>query len=434
VLFDSFFETRGRSTTFSPASDSTLWMGNLAGSGVSVTPDSALKYSVVYACIRILSSHIAGLPIDVFANSADGKIKTPKRKHTTYKLLAKKPNSEQTAFNLRQAIVTHLMLHGNAYVEIARQGNGKPANLWLLPPERTKPFRTNDGTLRYELRLNNSKPVEFAPSDVLHFRLMSRDGIVGLSPIQQARESIGLGLATQKYGAEFFGKGAVPQGIITTPEDIGPDKKKRWSKDWSEAHSNSDNAHRIAIFDRNVKFQGLSIPQKDAQFLETRVHQVRDVARIFGVPPNKLADLADATYSNVEEENRAYVVDTLLPLIVNIEAELNSKIFMDNETNFFVKHNISGLLRAKDIERNQSLTMLLMNGVINRNEFRALLDRNPIENGDEYLVPVNLQLDGNMPQQEEPQSKDEEKKGLARDLDNRHEYLEQNNNNGNGNH
>ena len=287
----------------------------------------------------------------------------------------------------------HVLMWGNAYAEIEFNNAGRPIALWPLRPDRVTPRRTPGGELYYEVRSSSGGVVNLLPDRILHFKGLGEDGLVGYSVIHMARESIGLGLATERFGAKFFGSGAQPGAVLQHPQKLSDAAYDRLKADREARHAGLDHAHELMILEEGMTWEKIGIPPEDAQFLETRKFQVTDIARWFNVPPHKLKDLERATFSNIEEQNIEFVQDSLLPWLITIEQECDYKLFSPSEREeLFVEHVVSGLLRGDTQRRFAAYAVGRQWGWLSANDVREMENMNPLpdEQGDVYMVPVNM--------------------------------------------
>lgn len=272
--------------------------GTKSAAGINVTPDTALQASAVYACVRVLAETIASLPLHVYRRLEGSKGKEKAPEHYLYPVLHEIANPEMTSFELRETMVGHLCLRGNAYAEKVFDRAGRVKELWPLNPdgvlvERDKATKQ----LIYIITLpGESKQVKLSSDRILHIRGLSGNGIIGYSPIALAKESIGLALATEEYGSRFFGNASRPSGVLEHPGKLGKDAADRLKKSWEEMHRGLSNAHRVAILEEGLKWNQIGMTQEDSQYLQTRQYQVVDIARIFRVPPHMIAELTRATF------------------------------------------------------------------------------------------------------------------------------------------
>lgn len=370
------------------------WLARLFGdagyqnaAGITVSGENAWKYAAFYGAIDLISRGVGALPWHLYRRVGEDE-REKARNHPLYELIHTRPNPEQTAFIWRQTMQAWCLTWGNAYSEIERNGLDRATALWPLPSNKTKPKRDDDGELVYEVR--NPDPVIIPARNVLHIRTLG-DGLVGKSPVRLHAEAIGLGMAAQKAGAAFFGNGMRPSGALEHPGHLSEEAFAHLRQQKKEEHGGAENTGKLLILEEGMQYNQMAIPPEDAQYIATMVHQVRDIARIFHVPPHKLADLADATFSNVEEQNLEWVADCLRPWLVNWEQEAEYKLLRPSERpGYYTAFNIKGLLRGNSEARAQFYRELWNIGALTINDIRALEDMNPIEGGDTAYVPLNM--------------------------------------------
>ncbi len=247
---------------------------------------------------------------------------------------------------------------------------------------------------------NSGKPMTLTQEEMFHLRGLSSDGLVGRSVIQDyAFQTIGSAIATQEYGARFYANDASPSGVLTTPNKLEDKIRTNVVKSWHEAHSGA-NAHKTALLEQDLKFQPISITNRDAQLLESRRFQVSDIARIFGVPPHKIGDLDRATFSNIEQQNIEFATDTIRPWCVCWEQRIERDLIVENENDdYCAEFNMQGLLRGDTLSRFEAYQIGLQNKIYTPNEVRALENMNPLPGGDETMTMVNTQQPGGDPAQ-----------------------------------
>lgn len=360
-----------------------------SGAGIHVTDDSAMELSSVYACVRVIAETVASLPLMVYKRTGE-RSRVIDRKHPLFKVLHRRPNPWMTAFTFRETMVGHLVLRGNAYARIVRNGGGDVAQLWPLHPASVAPFLRGD-ELFY--RVNQGGTVkEYPRTQILHLRGMGGDGVTGYSPIRQAREAVALALACEQSGTKLFGNGSSPGGILTHDGMLKPEQKARIKRDWEAAQSGLANRHRVVVLDSALKWDKVGVDPQDAQFLETRRFQLAEIARWFRVPLHLLQDLENASYATVEQQGIDFTVHCVRPWCERIEQELVAQLFSEaDQEDFFPKHTIDGLLRGDQASRFASYATARQWGWMSVNDILALEDRNPIgPEGDVYLQPMNM--------------------------------------------
>lgn len=343
----------------------------------------SMRLSAVFACLRLISEAISTLPLDTFVRQSG--VRRPYRPRPDY-LSFQPPQSSRVEY-LSQLVLS-LLTDGNAYVLTPRDRLGVPVDLVVLDPTLLNVSRLN-GRVQYEAQGQLLDPA----FDLLHIKGMTLPGQVkGLSPIAYARETIGLGLAAQQFGAAFFGNGALPGAVIEAPGEMTQPAAERFKAAWDDRHGGIGNAHRIGVLTNGAKLTKVSIAPNDAQFLETRAFQVPDVARIFGVPPHLIADASNSTSwgSGLAEQNLAFGQFSLRPWIERIEEAHTRLLTTQGLDRVFIKLNMDALLRAKPTERYQSYATAIENRFMTINEVRALEDMPPVPWGDEPFVPERI--------------------------------------------
>ena len=359
-------------------------------SGKAVNPSSAIQVSAVYACVRVIAETIASLPFHVYETTESGSRKATE--HPLYRIIHDEPNSEMTSFILRETMLSHLLLYGNAYCQIIRTGRDKVASLYPLLPDHMEVDRDASGRLTYTYTTSDGKRWLLDSRDVLHIPGLGFDGIMGYSPIALEKSAIGLGIAAEEYGSKFFSNGARPSGILTHPNTVKDPAALRAS--WNAAYGSSTNASRVAVLEEGMSFIPLSLPNNEAQFLETRKFQVSEIARIFRVPPHMIGDLDRATFSNIEHQSISFAVHTIRPWLVRIEQAMNRALISEKEKGrFYVQFNLDGLMRGDYKSRMEGYAIARQNGWMSANDIRELENLNPITDtigGDEYLVNGNM--------------------------------------------
>jgi len=365
-----------------------LFGGASTDSGVSVTPDSALTYSAVYAAVRCIAESVSSLPLNLYERLPGGG-KMHAKANPLHTLLHDEPNPEMTSLQWREASMAHLLLWGNSYTEIVRDLEGNAVELWPIDPTTVTPKRTDSGELYYEL--NRGKDFLTA-ANMLHIPGLSFDGISGMSPISLARQSIGLSMAIESFGAGYFGRGARPGGVLTFPGQLSPEARQNLRRSFEELHAGGANSHRVALLEAGLKWEAIGVPPDDSQFLQSREFQIIEVARWFNLPPNKLKDLSKTSYNSLEQMEISFVVDTLRPWLVRWEQQLNRKLIRPKDKgSFFFEHNVDGMLRGDQASRYTAYSVGRNWGWLSVNEIRERENQNPIEGGDVYMVPLNMQ-------------------------------------------
>jgi HK97 family phage portal protein len=348
-----------------------------------------MQSAAVYACVRVIAETVASLPLHLFRHVDEGKKRDPT--HPLYFLLHDSPNKEMTSFVFREAIMTHLLLWGNSYAQILRNGHGQVVGLYPLLPDCMQVTRDDDKNLIY-LYGNSLKQVAFRGDEILHIPGLGFDGLVGYSPIAMARNAIGMALATEEFGSSFFSNGAAPGGILEHPGTLKDPSKVRES--WNQLFQGSGKANRVAVLEEGMTYKQIGIPPNEAQFLETRKYQTEEICRIYRVPPHLIADLDKATFSNIEHQSISFVVNTIRPWLVRLEQAMNKALLQPYEREqYFIEFNVDGLLRGDYQSRMQGYATARQNGWMSANDIRRLENMNLIpdeEGGNLYLINGNM--------------------------------------------
>ena len=396
-LFSSLFRSRASPQNRTAGSGYTFYFGGTT-SGKAVTERSAMQMTAVYSCVRILAEAVAGLPLNLYRYTEDGG-KEKAIDHPLYLLLHDEPNPEMSSFVFRETLMTHLLLWGNAYAQVIRNGKGEVVALYPLMPNKMTVDRDERGQLYYSYQRSNDEAIRskgqtviLRPSDVLHIPGLGFDGLVGYSPIAMAKNAIGMAIACEEYGAKFFANGAAPGGVLEHPGTIKDPQRVRES--WQSTFGGSGNANKIAVLEEGMKYTPIGISPEQAQFLETRKFQINEIARIFRVPPHMVGDLEKSSFSNIEQQSLEFVKYTLDPWVIRWEQSIQRTLLSQGEkAHYFVKFNLEGLLRGDYQSRMNGYATARQNGWMSANDIRELenLDRIPAEEGgDLYLINGNM--------------------------------------------
>jgi HK97 family phage portal protein len=372
----------------SSSSDGWISQGLFAGggptfAGVPVDEQKALTFSAVFRSVVLISDAVSMLPIDVRQRVGDRREERPN--HPVARLL-RNPNELMAPINLFGAVQGHTLQYGNGYMDIQRTQGGRPVALWPLLPDRTRPAAVDMGDERriaYQTIVNR-KVIAIDPEDVAHVRGLSFDGIRGYSPLQKARQSVGLALGLEEFGAKFFSNDAKSGGFIEHPGKL-LDPAKKNLQDSFAAQGGLTNAHRVKVLEEGMKFNPTTVSPEDSQFLMTRTFQVEDIARFYGIPLHMLQSQAKTTSwgTGIAQMSLGFVIYTLLPWLIRWEQELGRKLFTKEEIEkgFFLRFVVNALLRAAAIDRAKFYTAALSKatGWMDRQEVRDLEDLNPDE-------------------------------------------------------
>jgi len=399
-ILKRFFKSRDKPKVENSFTES-LFLGGASISGKSVNERSAMQVTAVYACVRVISETIASLPLQVFKHTETGKEKAIK--HALYRLLHDEPNPDMTSFVFRETLMSHLLLFGNAYAQILRNGKGEVTGLYPLMPNQMSVSRASNNQIYYTYtkmsddsfkgkNAQSGNQYYLKPSEVLHIPGLGYNGLVGYSPITMAQNAIGTAMSCEEYGAKFFANGARPGGILSHPGVIkNPDKIR---ESWNSLFRGSGNSHQVAILEENMQYHSIGISPNEAQFLETRKFQINEIARIFRVPLHLIGDLEHATFSNIEHQSISFVDNTIVPWVSRIEQSMQKALFSDSEKKeFFIKFNLTARLRGDANSRASFYQTMRQNGIMSANDIRSLEEMNLIpeeEGGSKYFLNGNM--------------------------------------------
>lgn len=364
-------------------------------SGKPVNERTAMQTTAVYACVRILAEAVASLPLHVYEYQDDGGKKLV-HDHPLYYLLHDEPNPEMTSFVFRETLMSHLLIWGNAYAQIIRDGAGRVLGLYPLLPDKMDVQRDDRGNIYYVYSRNSDEnpmfkeygDIRLKAEDVLHIPGLGFDGLIGYSPIAMAKNAVGMTLACEEYGASFFANGANPGGVLEHPGVLKDPSKVRES--WNSVYRGVNNAHKIAVLEEGMKYQQIGIPPEEAQFLETRKFQINEIARLYRIPPHMVGDFDKSSFSNIEQQSLEFVKYTLDPWVIRWEQSLQRSLLLPGEKGkYFIKLNVDGLLRGDYQSRMNGYAVGRQNGWFSANDIREMENMNPIpdeQGGNLYLI------------------------------------------------
>lgn len=361
--------------------------GNRNPSGVKVDAETALRSTVVLACIRVLSTSVAGLPLHLYRRLSGGG-KEIAREHPLYRLLHTQPNSWQTSFEWREQMMLHLLSHGFALDEKVYTG-GAISEIVPLHPSRVKTEQLENNRLRYTYREASGSSTVYTQDAVMSVRGMSDDGVNGMSTIELARDAIGLARACEIHGATFFGNGARPGVILSTDQMLSPEAAENTRNQWERAHRGPDRSNRTAVLQGGLKVSELGGNNQESQFLEARRFQVEEVCRLFGVPPHLVGDLTRSSFSNIEQQSLDFLTNGLMPYLRRIESSI-ARDLLEGDDEYFAEFDTRGVLRADAAGRSSYYNTMWNLGVLSVNEIRSLENLNPVESGDVRFVQLNM--------------------------------------------
>lgn len=392
TLLDALRRPEVRSSVENPLVPltSTTLLDMMAGprvhAGVSVSEQSSLGMSAVWRSVNLIAGTCASLPLHAYQQDVSGVQSRVPATQQGPRMLSN-PHPDLTPFELWEIVYGHVGLWGNAYVQTLRDQSGQVRELWPIHPSKVRPGRAKDMSKVYVVNgdLDNPK----FDDGILHIPGFGYDGVIGLSPIQCARQGIGLSLAAEEYGARLFGSGSLASGLLTTEKTLTEVQATALKTRWAEKTKGLQNAHDVPVLDSGAKFQPLSIPPEDAQFIESRRFQVTEVARLFGIPPHMLMETDRSTSwgSGIEQQGIGFVVYTLRPWLTRFEQRI-SRIIRPAET--YAQYSVEGLLRGDSAQRAAFYTSMWNIGVYSTNDIRRLENQPPVTGGDVRYRPLNM--------------------------------------------
>ena len=357
-----------------------------ASSGISVSKSSALTFTAVWSAVRLLSESISILPVNVYEREPNGDKKLAST-NAAYNLVHNEPNYYMSSVAFFEKVMMDLCLSGNSYVRIVRNGGGTPEALLPLNSQDIQ-VKMNEGQIFYH---NDTQRTIYDDYDILHFKGISQDGILGLSPITQNANAIGWGMALEEYGSKYFTNSAKLSGVLETDRALSEQAIDRLKNSFSNTYNKLQNAQSTAILEEGLSFKPITISPEQSQFLLSRIFSITEIARMFNIPTFMLQEHSKSSFNNIESLSQSYVTYTLMPYIRRMESEMNRKLFKTNEKGrIFVEWNVNGLLRGNIKDRTDSYKTALTNGYMTINEVRRKENMNSIVDGDEHYLPLNM--------------------------------------------
>ena len=381
-FFTNLFKkkTQARSSVYPP------FVSRVAGSGVSVDKNTALTFTAVWSAVRLLSESISILPVNVYERQKNGD-KSLADSNPVYNLVHNEPNYYMSSVAFFEKIMMDLCLSGNSYVQIIRNGGGTPQSLLPLNAGDIT-VKLNNGDIFYQT--NNSDEI-YNDYDILHFKGVSQDGIIGLSPITQNANAIGWGIALESYGSKYFTNSAKLSGVLETDRALSEQAIERLKSSFSNTYNQLKNAQSTAILEEGLSFKPITISPEQSQFLASRIFSITEIARMFNIPTFMLQEHSKSSFNNIESLSQSYVTYSLMPYIRRMEAEMNRKLFKVNQKGkLFVEWNVNGLLRGNIKDRSDAYKTGINNGYMTINEVRRKENLNSVPDGDELYLPLNV--------------------------------------------
>lgn len=365
-----------------------LGLGYQTTSGANVTPDTALQVAAVYACVNKISNTVGQTPLLLYRRRSDGG-KDRDDKNALYGLLHSRPNRWQTPFEFKQMMTAHAVLRGNAYARIVSTAQSSASELVPLHPDRVLPFWAPNGERAYRYTPPEGSEEILLQSEMLHNHGLSFDGLKGISPIQLCRETVGLAMATEEHGARLFANGAQVGMALKHPGTLKGDAAEHLRKQFEKRYAGLGNAHKTLVLEEGMTVEKLGLTAEDAQFLETRKFQIAEIARIFDIPLHMIGDLDRSTNNNIEQQSLEFVVYSMGPWFCRFEQCLNRDLIYQKDRYF--EFLVDGLLRGDIKSRYAAYAVGRQWGWLSVNDVRAMENMNPVDGGDQYMTPLNMQ-------------------------------------------
>ncbi|WP_129543853.1 phage portal protein [Serratia sp. 1D1416] len=388
MILDALFRNEPLENPANPITAEMAETDGIFNSDVYVSPETAMKLAAVYSCIYVLASNVAQMPLHVMRKN--GNAVTAARDHPVFYLVHDEPNDWQTSYKWRELKQRHVLGWGNGYTRVQRSRRGEVTKLDACMPWETTLLNTG-GRHTYGV-YNEEGSFAISPDDMIHIRALGNNQKMGLSPIMQHAETIGMGMSGQKYTSSFFSGNARPAGIVSVKGDLKPEGWDRLKKLWQKAaQALRSQENKTLLLPADLDYQALTVSPVDAQLIDMMKLNRSMIAGIFNVPAHMINDLEKATFSNITSQAIQFVRYTIMPWVMNWEQELNRRLFTRAEraAGFYVRFNLAGLMRGTPQERAQFYHYAITDGWMSRNEARTFEDMNPVDGLDEMLVSVN---------------------------------------------
>jgi len=363
-----------------------------ASSGVVVSQDTAMRHTTVYSCYNVLAEGVASFPLHLMRRKhQNGKVVTKKAtEHLLYNTLRLSPWDGISTFNMIYSLMLNLVSRGEAYLQILYNNAGEVVGLYPLLSDNMRKIISPDGKLEYVYTSNAyNKDFFLTSTDVVRIIGTTLDGVNGISPISLNANSIGLSIAMEEFGSNFFKNGANATGAFSTPDELSDEAYARLKKDLTKNYTGLKQSGKPMLLEGGLKFERISIPNNDAQFLESRKYQRSEIAAIFRVPLHMINDLEKSSFNNMEQQSTDFVMHTLRPWVLRIEQAISIALF-GKDSEYYVKFNMSSLLRGDTKTRYEAYGTGIRDGWLTRNEARESEDLNPIDGLDDPILPLNM--------------------------------------------
>lgn len=368
---------------------------NPKGKGLVVNEKTALRFSAVFACIRVLSETYATCNLHLFQKSQNGK----RRRATENPLYDVVHNvafpNRQTAYYFKETSMVHILLNGNSYAQIVHNGRGQVIALNLLPPHSVQPkISKKTGFICYVITKSDGSQVILQGDEVLHIPGLGYDGYIGYSPIKMAMQAIALGLSAEDFGENFFSNGAQPSGVLEYSGVLSTEAQSRLKSSFNETYAGNENSGKTMILEEGLKYKQISIPPEEAQFIETRKFQIEEIARIYRVPLHLIQSLERSTNNNIEKQSLEFIQYSMMPWFRRCEQQMNMRLLTPKERSegYYLEFDMLSMLRGDNAGRAEMAQKMFQNGSLSPNEWRAMENMSPQEGdaGNRYYINGNM--------------------------------------------
>jgi HK97 family phage portal protein len=367
-----------------------ILLGGRTNSGAHVNETTAMRYAAVYTAVRILSEVIAMMPCHLLLADDKGNVQKA-TDHPTFNVLYRNTNGYQTAFEFWRHVMVCLLLRGNFFGYITRNGNNQAAEIVPIDGSRLKITLNSDSTLSYEYNPKSGRaPFTLRPDEIMHIRALGSDGIMGQAPITQAREAIGIGMQAEVHAAKMWSNGAKLGVVLQHPEIVSEEVAARLVRSFDNTFSGAENSNKTVLLEEGITIEKVGMTAEDAQFLDQRKYQRSEVLAIFGVPPHMAGDTEKTTSwgTGIEQQTIGFVTFVLMPWLVNIEQCIYRDVLTRKEKKqYYAKFNSDAIIRGDLLSRYKAHEIGIKAGFLNRNEVRAMENRNSEPGLDKFLEP-----------------------------------------------
>jgi len=363
------------------------WLHGMDLSDFSISADEAVQLSTVYRCISLLAENTASMPLPIYEDTAQGRVKV--RDAQAYRILNLEPNPLSTPFDFREAMMWQACLYGSAYAEKVRNSAGETVELWLIPSKRVKPILGN-GTITYEVNMPDGKTVIYPQDKMFRINWTTDNGLTGLRPLALFRKVFELAVNTDHYANSYFKNGGAPSGVVTHNID-DTNQQKQMKADFKKAYTGKNGAHRVIFLQEGMTYTAISSPPNQSQMVESRKFNVIEICRLYNVQPHKVFEMENTIKSNIEQSSRDFIDTTLLPWAVRWQQSVYRDLFTkDQKRRYYAEMTFEALLRGDVQTRYAAYAVGRQWGWLSANDVRTRENMALIEGGDLYLTPMNM--------------------------------------------